>query len=86
MASISWVRLVDRRVDATARGDATVSELLLDRGPSARYAMMICSRSFILFRSLAALPTLKLYGENADLTNLFSLDPAALFNRLVSAD
>ena len=53
--SISWVLLVDRRVDTTARGDATVSELLLDRGPSARYAMMICSRSFMLLRSLAAL-------------------------------
>jgi hypothetical protein len=29
---------------------------------------------------------LKLYGKDADLTNPFSLDLAALFNRLVSAN
>src|ERR1700740_2692455 len=52
--SISWVRLVDRRADAAARGDTSVSELPLDRGPSARFALLICSCFVLLLRLLAA--------------------------------
>jgi hypothetical protein len=83
--SISWVRLVDRRADTTARDAASVSELLLDRGPSARYAMIICSWSFVLLRSLAA-SDLNSPWRVRRFGKLFPLGLAALFNQLVSAD
>jgi hypothetical protein len=48
--------------------------------------MMICSSSFVLFRSLAALQISLSMQTASLLANPFLLDLAALFNQLVSAD